>query len=89
MFSLLNPYVPGKKWPVSLELPEPEQETQVKEYGLGKVSACPHPNRKHYAKHMCSQCYHKRGREKLAWLCEHTDRMAYCKGRCERCYLHY
>mmetsp|Transcript_26819 Transcript_26819/g.48332 ORF Transcript_26819/g.48332 Transcript_26819/m.48332 type:complete len:112 (+) Transcript_26819:453-788(+) len=89
MYSLLNPQDPGRKWPVSYELPEPIEGMRGREYFNSKVSACPHKYRKHYAKHMCSQCYHKRGRDKLAWLCEHTERMAYCKGRCESCYLHY
>jgi hypothetical protein len=51
------------------------------------VSRCPHPDRKHYAKGMCNNCYHKQGRNKLAWLCEHKDRQAYAKGKCQNCYL--
>ena len=27
-----------------------------------KVTKCPHTNRKHYAKNMCSSCYRKYGR---------------------------
>ena len=27
-----------------------------------KVTKCPHANRKHYAKNMCSSCYRKYGR---------------------------
>jgi hypothetical protein len=39
-----------------------------------KVTACPHKDRKHYAKNMCNNCYHRQGRNRLAWDCDHTDR---------------
>lgn len=51
------------------------------------VFRCPHADRKHYAKNMCNNCYHKQGRNKLAWLCEHGDRQCYAKGKCQNCYL--
>ena len=54
-----------------------------------KVTKCEHTNRKHYAKGMCSTCYHKAGRTKLAWDCEHKDRLHYAKGCCQDCYLLY
>ena len=50
--------------------------------------ACGHLNRKHYAKNMCSNCYHKGGRTKLSWNCEHNDRPLYARGMCQVCYLH-
>lgn len=43
---------------------------------------CGHHERKHYAKGMCCNCYHKKGREKLAWGCEHKDKAHYAKGLC-------
>ena len=49
---------------------------------------CKHPNRKHYAKGMCTRCYHNFGRSKLAWACEHKDRPLYSKGQCQTCYLY-
>lgn len=51
------------------------------------ITECPHTNRKHYAKNMCSTCYRKLGRDKFATKCEHTDRLLYSKGYCQECYL--
>jgi len=48
---------------------------------------CPHNNRKHYAKNMCNNCYHKAGRAKLAWKCPHQKKPHYAKGMCQTCYL--
>jgi len=48
---------------------------------------CPHTNRKHYAKNMCNNCYHKQGRAKRAWLCPHSKKAHYAKGLCQNCYL--
>jgi hypothetical protein len=53
-----------------------------------KNTACPHPERKHYAKNMCSKCYHKSGRSKPSYACQHTDRPLYARGMCQVCYLH-
>ena len=52
-----------------------------------KVTRCPHYQRKHYAKNMCSNCYHKLGRQHTAWACRHKERPMYAKGRCQYCYL--
>jgi hypothetical protein len=49
-------------------------------------SACPHVNKKHYAKNMCYNCYHRGGRSKKAWACIHTDRQHYSFGLCHNCY---
>jgi len=64
-------------------------EDKEKEASRKRMSVfrCPHSDRKHYAKNMCNNCYHKQGRNKLAWLCEHGDRQAYAKGKCQNCYL--
>lgn len=51
------------------------------------VTACPHTNRKHYAKNMCCACYHRMGRTKLAWKCSHSEDKHYAKGLCLKCYL--
>lgn len=55
--------------------------------GAVRVTNCPHYRRKHYAKGMCSACYHKSGRTVLAQVCRHKDRPLYAKGRCQYCYL--
>lgn len=51
------------------------------------VFRCPHKDRKHYAKNMCNNCYHKQGRNKKATKCPHKDRQNYAKGKCQNCYL--
>ena len=51
------------------------------------ITKCPHTDRKHYAKNMCSSCYRKFGRSQKAWNCEHTDRLNYSMGMCQTCYL--
>lgn len=51
------------------------------------VFRCPHTDRKHYAKNMCNNCYHKLGRNKKATKCPHGDRQNYAKGKCQNCYL--
>jgi hypothetical protein len=61
---------------------EPERAAQQGETCAMKVTKCPHTNRKHYAKNMCSSCYRKFGRNQLAWNCEHTDRLNYSVGMC-------
>lgn len=51
------------------------------------VFRCPHTDRKHYAKNMCNNCYHKQGRNKKATKCPHRERQNYAKGKCQNCYL--
>ncbi|CAG9319575.1 unnamed protein product [Blepharisma stoltei] len=51
------------------------------------VPICTHYDKKHYAKNMCNNCYHRFGRDKLAWNCPHKDRQHYAKGKCQLCYL--
>ena len=92
MFSLLRPSKNNASWPLSLELPDPiEPSTPPPPKRMAKeVTACPHTDRKHYAKNMCNNCYHREGRGKLAWVCPHKDRFNYAKGKCQFCYLqHY
>jgi len=50
------------------------------------VTACPHVDSKHYAKNLCSNCYHRKGRDKKAWACKHVDRIHYAHGLCHNCY---
>ena len=52
-----------------------------------EVILCHHKDRKHYARNMCSNCYHKQGRIKKAWLCIHKNKPHYAKGKCHICYL--
>jgi len=54
-----------------------------------EILNCPHTDRKHYAKNMCNNCYHKQGRVKKAWLCSHTTRPHYARGKCQNCYLNF
>ncbi|CAD8077542.1 unnamed protein product [Paramecium primaurelia] len=46
---------------------------------------CGHPEREHYAKGMCSNCYHKYGRTKKPWICGHQK--LYAQGLCQNCYI--
>jgi len=52
-----------------------------------EIINCPHVDRKHYAKNMCNNCYHKQGRMKKAWDCSHVNLFHYAKGKCQNCYL--
>lgn len=36
---------------------------------------------------MCHNCYHRKGKTKLATGCEHTDKPHYSNGKCQSCYL--
>lgn len=66
-------------------IPEPSSSTEeIKQAqkAVMKITKCPHVNRKHYAKNMCSSCYRKYGRNQYAFKCEHTDRLLYSMGMC-------
>ena len=52
-----------------------------------KILSCPHKDKRYYAKGMCVNCYHRKGRTKKAWKCPHTHKMHYSKGLCKFCYL--
>jgi hypothetical protein len=47
---------------------------------------CPHKFAVHYAKGMCSNCYHSRGRSKKPWNCPHVNKTHYALGLCQNCY---
>mmetsp|Transcript_32501 Transcript_32501/g.56216 ORF Transcript_32501/g.56216 Transcript_32501/m.56216 type:complete len:136 (-) Transcript_32501:3390-3797(-) len=72
---------------VGIKKADDESSLEDLKKNLMVVSRCPHTDRKHYAKNMCCNCYHKSGREKLAWLCPHVRRPHYAKGKCHVCYL--
>lgn len=63
------------------------QTNEVLSKKLKVNTACPHSDRKHYAKNMCSACYHKTARPTRAWKCPHSFLPHYAKGRCHDCYL--
>ncbi|CAG9335721.1 unnamed protein product [Blepharisma stoltei] len=71
----------------SKENPEEVSKRRPARGAHKRITACPHANRRHYAKSMCSNCYHKSGRHKKAWSCPHQDRLLYAKGMCQFCYL--
>ena len=50
-----------------------------------KVTQCEHTDRKHYAKGLCNNCYHKHGRKKAPWNCKH--KVMYASGMCHNCYI--
>ena len=52
-----------------------------------EITKCPHVDGIYYASGMCKNCYHSKGRNKMATLCEHTDRKLYARGICKACYL--
>ena len=49
-------------------------------------TACPHKFAVHYAKNMCSNCYHAKGRSKRPWNCLHVSKAHYALGLCQNCY---
>jgi hypothetical protein len=48
---------------------------------------CTHLDKKHYAKNMCHQCYHRKGKSRMADACDHTTKSHYSNGLCQGCYL--
>lgn len=52
-----------------------------------EIFKCPHTDRKHYAKNMCHNCYHRKGKTKMAYACGHTNKSHYSSGMCQNCYL--
>ena len=51
------------------------------------ITLCEHIYDHYYASGMCKNCYHSKGRLKMAKMCEHTDRTLYARGVCKACYL--
>lgn len=45
---------------------------------------CGHDKLPHYAKGMCNNCYHRKGRTKKPWNCPHEK--LYAVGMCQNCY---
>jgi len=70
-----------------------KEETKVKKVMRKKITkrkkkrhnVCGHPEKEHYAKNLCYNCYHRRGRTKKPWKCNH-ERM-YARGLCQNCYI--
>ena len=60
--------------------------TQKTKRNIKYCNACPHHNAPHYAKGMCSNCYHSRGRQKKPWNCPHSNKFHYALGLCQNCY---
>ena len=50
------------------------------------ITKCPHTDKKYYAKGMCNQCYHARGRTILSTNCIHIDKPMYAQKMCINCY---
>lgn len=57
-----------------------------KKRSIKLCTACPHKFAVHYAKNMCSNCYHSRGRSKRPWKCPHMNKAHYALGLCQNCY---
>lgn len=58
---------------------------KIRKNGERCLNKCGHPERKHYAKGYCNNCYHKYGRTGKPKYCEHE--VIYAKGLCQKCYL--
>ena len=52
-----------------------------------QITRCQHTSAKYYAAGMCKNCYHSKGRNRLATACEHKTRKLYARGVCKACYL--
>lgn len=53
-----------------------------------EITECEHVDREFYAKGMCKNCYHKKGRMKPAECC--PDKKMYALNFCQNCYMkHY
>lgn len=52
-----------------------------------EIYKCPHTDKKHYAKNMCHNCYHRMGKTKMAHACGHPHKSHYSNGMCQNCYL--
>ncbi|CAG9333772.1 unnamed protein product [Blepharisma stoltei] len=48
------------------------KKNKKKHKKLMRVTACPHVNKKHYARGMCNMCYHRYGREFFEWNCRRS-----------------
>jgi len=73
--------------PLPLDTSAPSLESQDPKRERNKVMECEHTRRKHYAKGMCHNCYHRVGKTKKAFACGHPQRSHYSGGMCQNCYL--
>ena len=76
-----------KKGYTEVALKKAEEPNNKKVKHRNEITKCPHVNGIYYASGMCKNCYHCKGRNKMATLCEHTDRKLYARGICKACYL--
>lgn len=66
---------------------ESQSQLPVAQRKRREIFACPHTDRQHYAKNMCHNCYHRKGKSKMAYACGHPNRSHYSRGMCQNCYL--
>ncbi len=92
-FDLNQGFLQGNKNLKTTSKPKEETSTQKPDLLQKKrkkstkvIDNCPHTNLPHYAKGMCSNCYHTRGRNKAPWNCPHKDKFHYALGLCQNCY---
>jgi len=52
-----------------------------------EITNCEHVDQKFYAKGMCKNCYHKKGRTKPANCC--PNKTMYSRNLCQNCYMKY
>lgn len=92
--------MPQKETTISVEetkqipIIEKEKKEKITSSLLGRkkkrstklCTACPHKFAVHYAKNMCSNCYHAKGRSKRPWNCVHVNKAHYALGLCQNCY---
>lgn len=71
----------------SAEVPDAVNASDLQQKHRKVITKCPHTEEQYYANGMCKNCYHSKGRTKLASLCEHNTRPLYAKGVCKNCYL--
>ncbi len=60
---------------------------RVNDHDMKDYFICNHLEKKHYAKNMCHNCYHRKGKSRMAHACEHKTRPHYSNGLCQSCYL--
>jgi hypothetical protein len=76
----------NQSFPSTLDKVKSKRRRNKKRRSTFRLTKCPHKGAKHYAKNMCSSCYHSKGRSKRAWKCEHIDQAHYALGVCQVCY---
>ena len=71
--------------PETTENLEAEKGSKFPQRKRREINKCPHTDKKHYAKNMCHNCYHRRGKTKMATCC--PTKSHYSGGMCQNCYL--